>query len=300
MSLSYWLQAIRPQTLAVSFAPVLTGQVLACQYAATDKFTLPAPAFWLLAILILCCALSLQIAVNLANDYYDARNGIDTPQRKGQTRVTAAGIIAPSQVLKGAIIALLIGIVSGATLVLLSHPMLIFLGVICVISVWAYSAGPYPLAHNALGEVVVFGVFGPIAVMGGFYAQHGNINALLWIPALQMGALAAAVMLVNNIRDINTDRQAGKTTVATLLGAKRARTLYVFIISLASCAGLLYFALSDNHAVGSYLTVIFAFYLVVAIHHRNGSLLNRQLANTTQFMLLSSVMFTLDILVFNT
>ena len=293
MQLQCWLAAIRAKTLLISIAPILLGQVLVlqeiCQSGQRGQ-GLFSPG---LAALILACAVCLQIAVNLANDYYDFLSGVDGANRLGPKRFSKQSPLSPEIIHRAYLIFLSLGILTGLLLLWHSHVYLSWLGLLCVVAVMAYSAGPAPLSHNALGEVTVLLVFGPVAVLGGFYAQLAYLNVVLIWPALAMGLLAAAVMLVNNTRDIASDQIAGKHTLAGVLGERGSKFLYSALLLLALQAAVL-----SLHQPARFSYILFPLTALLAwlIHRREGSSLNRQLGQTALLMMLYSVTLSLDLL----
>lgn len=220
-SLGTWMLAVRPRTLPAALAPVIVGSALA---QADGAFRLlPAAA-------ALAGALLLQIAVNLANDYFDFKKGVDTADRLGPVRVTQSGLIAPATV-RGAMGATLAaaGLV-GFYLVFVGGWPIALIGIASIAGVLGYSGGPYPLASRGLGDMCVFVFFGPVAVIGTYYVQ-----ALAWSwPALFMslppGLLITAILVVNNLRDIDTDCAAGKRTLAVMIGICATRREYMLLV----------------------------------------------------------------------
>lgn len=308
-----WFLAVRPQTLIISLAPILLSQGLA--YHALELSS--APFHFSLAALALACAVCLQIAVNLANDYYDCLSGVDHVLRKGPARIDGRGAISLGQLRRVFLGFLALGVVLGVSLALLVNPLLIAVGVLCVLAVLAYSAGPWPLAYNAMGELIVFWVFGPIAVFGG-YSLHMPTGLLgsdtlpglssmathffdsmplsLWYPAVAMGSLAAAVMLVNNIRDRESDQLAAKRTLAGLLGDRPSRSLYIALIILAAVMVNLVETSVESFWQWRYTVLPAAAYLVLGIVRREGRALNTQLGQTAVFMLLAALATVMDVL----
>ena len=215
-----FMLAIRPKTLAASLSPVILGSAL----VPADNLQ------WFLVFCALGCALSLQVAVNFANDYFDAKHGIDTKQRLGPVRVSSSGLIS-DQVLKIWIAtAILLAISFGMVLAINSSWLLIAIGALCIMAALAYSGGPYPLASHGLGEITVLIFFGWVAVGGSYYVHTLTINWPVFIIATALSLLLAAVMLVNNIRDITTDQLAGKNTLAVYLGQLNSRRLYPILL----------------------------------------------------------------------
>lgn len=285
-----WLYAIRPHTLSASVAPSLLSQTLAYQYS--EHFSLS------LAALALSCALALQIAVNLANDYFDDQRGIDDGHRLGPEKVLKRGDLNSQSIKRGFYGFTIVGVVLGVALSLMSYWPLMILGLCCVAAVFSYSGGPRPLASMALGEVAVFVVFGPVAVLGGFYLQAGFCPPALIFAAVPMGLLAAAIMLVNNIRDLASDTAAGKKTLAFYLGEVGAKSSYALcLVGSIISIGLLAHAL-DLRLTLAWACLPVAMILLFQVTRRRGSELNRQLAQTAQFKLLSSCLLCSDLLWF--
>ena len=207
--LNAWLLAARPRTLPAAVAPVLVGSAMAYRDAAFSL--LPATAALLVALL-------LQIGVNLANDYFDYIKGVDTGQRLGPIRVTQSGLMAPERVKAGMLTVLGLSLVPGIYLMTLGGWPVMTAGAAALISALAYSGGPYPLASNGLGDIFVFIFFGLVAVCGTYYVQAGTITVTAIALAAIVGMLITAILVVNNLRDIHTDRSAGKRTLAVMLG----------------------------------------------------------------------------------
>jgi len=181
----------------------------------------------------LVVALSVQVAVNYANDYFDAVRGVDTPQRAGPRRAVAAGLVAPQAMWLAVVAALAVAAVAGIALAAAAGWELLVVGALAFIAALAYSGGPRPYASAGLGEVFVFVFFGLVATVGSAYVQVERIVPVAVIAAVGIGLLASAILMVNNLRDIATDRAAGKHTLAVKLGAGRSRILYWLLILLA-------------------------------------------------------------------
>jgi len=212
--------AIRPKTLPASLSPVLLGSVL----VPSEQLNL------LLVLAAFGCALCLQISVNLANDFFDAKNGIDTANRVGPTRVTQSGLASSQQVATGIVVFLVLGITCGLVLVAHTGWPLLGIGVLCVLGAVGYSGGPYPIASHALGEAAVLFFFGWVAVIGSYYVHTLTFTWTVFFAATALGAILSAVMLVNNIRDITTDAKANKNTLAVVLGLRRSKQLYTALL----------------------------------------------------------------------
>mgnify|MGYP000002888501 FL=1 len=270
--------------MSASIAPIMLSQFLA--YGMSQRFD------WLLASVIMLCAIFLQISVNLANDYFDAKAGIDTEQRLGPQRALQTGWINAAQMRAAIALCLSIAVLCGLYLVAIGGFYYLLLGVFCIAGVLGYSGGPKPLASHALGEVSVLLFFGPIAVLGAFYLQliEQPLNTeqimQVWNYAIQMGLWAAAIMLVNNLRDIESDKAAQKTTLAVLIGAAYSRVLYVLI--LVSSLVLAY--LNDQAMMALILGALVSLVLSWFIYQRDKQALNKQLAQSAAGMLFWSVL----------
>jgi len=220
-----YVEAARPRTLPAALAPVLVGTA-----AATTPL---AELSVLRAALALIVALALQVAVNYANDYFDGVRGVDTEARVGPRRAVASGLIAPPAMKRAIGVALLVAGLAGLALALLVGLELLLVGVAAGLATLGYSGGPKPYASAALGEVMVFVFFGLVATAGSAYVQDGSLGLLPIVAAIPIGAFAVALLVVNNLRDIPTDRDVGKRTLAVVLGEARTRTLFVGLIGIA-------------------------------------------------------------------
>jgi 1,4-dihydroxy-2-naphthoate polyprenyltransferase len=225
-----WVAGARPRTLPAALAPVLVGTGTA---AALDGFR-PLPA-----LLALVVALALQIGVNYANDYSDGRRGTDT-DRVGPMRLVGSGAAAPRQVLIAAFLAFGVGALAGLGLAALSSWWLVAVGAVCIVAAWTYTGGPIPYGYRALGEVFVFVFFGPVAVVGTTYVQTLTLPGLAFAVSVPIGLLIVAILVVNNLRDIDGDAVVGKRTLAVLLGDRGTRNVFVglFVVAFAVIAAV--------------------------------------------------------------
>jgi 1,4-dihydroxy-2-naphthoate octaprenyltransferase len=214
---SAWLQATRPKTLPAAVAPVIVGSAMA--YADQGFSLLPAMA-------ALSVALLMQIGVNLANDYFDFKKGIDTEDRLGPIRVTQSGLIPPSRVKTAMIIIFVMTLLPGFYLVARGGWPAVIIGGASIFAALAYSGGPYPLASHALGDLFVFVFFGLVAVCGTYYVQTLELRSMVVLLGIVEGLLITAILVINNLRDIQTDRRAGKHTLAVMIGDRGARLEY--------------------------------------------------------------------------
>jgi 1,4-dihydroxy-2-naphthoate octaprenyltransferase len=242
-----WIGAARVRTLPVALAPVALGTAAAFVYADQQ-------AHWVRALLCLGVALSLQIGVNFANDYSDGVRGTDR-HRVGPARLTASGAAKPRTVLTVALGFFALAVIAGAALVVLSGQYwLLAVGAACVLAAWYYTGGKHPYGYQGLGEVFVFVFFGLVATAGTTYVQVGTVTIESWLAGSATGFFACAVLMVNNLRDLEQDRLAGKRTLAVLLGSRMSRLLFaifmaipflilVFFVLFYLNASLVYFAL---------------------------------------------------------
>jgi 1,4-dihydroxy-2-naphthoate octaprenyltransferase len=212
-----WLAGTRPRTLPAAVVPVLIGSGVAFGYG---RFS------WWRALLALVVALALQIGVNFANDYSDGVRGSDAA-RVGPVRLTAAGLAPPRQVLSAAVLCFLVAGAAGLALAAVTSWWLVAVGAACIAAAWFYTGGPKPYGYHGLGEVFVFACFGVVAVAGTAYVQMRTLSWLGLAASVPAGLLACALLMVNNLRDIRTDTQAGKRTLAVMLGDARSRVTYV-------------------------------------------------------------------------
>jgi 1,4-dihydroxy-2-naphthoate octaprenyltransferase len=209
-----WVEAARPRTLVAGIVPVLVGT------AASGRFSLPR---FLGAMVV---AVFMQVGVNFANDLFDARRGVDTEHRMGPRRLTSSGLITPVAMGRAIALSFIIAIVAGTALAAAAGWELVVVGAVSVLAALGYSGGPWPYASKGLGEIFVFIFFGLVATVGSAYVQAEHIVPLAVAGAVPVGFLATAILVVNNLRDIDTDAQAGKRTLAVRLGAGRTRLLF--------------------------------------------------------------------------
>ena len=219
-----WLMAARPRTLPAAIAPVLVGTSLA---GFAHVFH---PLRFLAALL---GALFIQVGTNLSNDYSDARRGADTEDRLGPVRVTAGGLVPPRQVLVATYVTFGLAVLAGVYLIVVAGWELVIVGAASILAGVAYTGGPRPYGYEGLGEVFVFLFFGVVAVAGSFFVEVKHLEWEAFALAVPVGLLAAAILVVNNVRDIDSDRRAGKRTLAVKLGRERTRALFAGAVYLA-------------------------------------------------------------------
>jgi 1,4-dihydroxy-2-naphthoate octaprenyltransferase len=223
---SQWLHGARPRTLPAAVSPVIAGTAVAA-YAGQ--------AGWWKALLALVVALALQVAVNYANDYSDGVRGTDA-ERVGPMRLVGSGAATPAAVKRAAFAAFGVAGVSGLALAATTAWWLVAVGLASMVAAWFYTGGKRPYGYLALGEVMVFVFFGLVAVIGTTYVQLERWSWPALYAAIGIGALACAILVVNNLRDIPTDTAAGKRTLAVVLGDERTRSLYLLLVLAAAAA----------------------------------------------------------------
>jgi len=215
-----WWSAVRPATLAASVSPVLAGTAIAVHDGG---------ARWWAGVAALVVAVAIQLGVNFSNDYSDFKRGADTPQRIGPVRAAASGVVAPDQVKWAAIAAFALAGVIGLLISLATDWRLLLAGAACLLAAWLYTGGPRPYGYLGLGEVFVFVFFGLIATCGTVYVEELRVTVLSVVAGCALGFLASAILVLNNLRDIDTDAAARKRTLATRIGREQTRRLLLAI-----------------------------------------------------------------------
>jgi 1,4-dihydroxy-2-naphthoate polyprenyltransferase len=225
-----YVQAARPRPLPAAVTPVVVGTAAALRPAGDLHLDR--------AALALVVALALQVAVNYANDLFDGISGVDTAERTGPRRAVASGLISPSAMKKATAAALAVAAVAGLVLAWQVGPELLLVGVAAILATLGYSGGRRPYASRGLGEVSVFVFFGVVATAGSAYVQDGMLTTVPLLASIPVGALAVALLVVNNLRDIPTDAAAGKRTLAVRLGEAGTRRLYRGLVVVALAGGV--------------------------------------------------------------
>lgn len=226
-----WVLGSRPRTLPAAVVPVAVGASAAAADAGFDAVV------WWRVGMALVVSLALQVGVNYANDYSDGVRGTDE-ERIGPLRLVASGLASPSAVKRAALLAFGVAAVAGLGLAATTSWWLIAVGAISIVAAWGYTGGPRPYGYAGLGEVFVFVFFGLVATMGTTFVAIERVTSLSFIVSIAVGALACSLLVVNNLRDLPTDRQVGKMTLAVRLGDRRTRLLYLGLLSLAVIAVL--------------------------------------------------------------
>ncbi|EQC44400.1 1,4-dihydroxy-2-naphthoate polyprenyltransferase [Bacteriovorax sp. Seq25_V] len=246
------LSASRPKTLPASIGPVAMG--LAIAYSHIGEINT------LVAILTLLCAMFLQVSTNLINDYYDGVRGIDGEDRIGPTRETATGGLSKETVKKSFITTLLISFIIGIYLMCVGGPTIIAIGLSSILFAFIYTGGPLPLAYYGLGEILAFIFFGPVAVYGTYFLQTNQFHYAPIVMGCAPGLISAAIMAINNLRDIKSDSKTTKITLAILLGEKKARALVLIFVLLSSFVpfvDILYFSKKSTVIITSFTMYLF-------------------------------------------
>ena len=285
-----WLMAARPRTLPAAVAPVLVGTALAGQAGVFHPLTF---------IATLVGAIFIQVGTNLSNDYSDARRGADTEDRLGPVRVTAGGLVPPRQVLMATWVSFGVAVLVGIYLVAVAGWELLLVGGASILAGVLYTGGPRPYGYEGLGELFVFAFFGIVAVTGSYFVQAKELPWEAFVLAVPVGLLAAGILMVNNIRDLETDRRAGKRTLAVRLGRRRARRLYALMVYVAFFLAPLPWVLGSLSAwlLLPWLAIPLAVPLVRTVaNHTDGPTLNSALARTGMLQLIFCLLLSGGIL----
>jgi 1,4-dihydroxy-2-naphthoate polyprenyltransferase len=285
-----WLMAARPRTLPAAVAPVLVGTA----WAGFSHVFHP-----LRFVAALLGAIFIQVGTNLSNDYSDARRGADTEDRLGPVRVTAGGLVPPKQVLVATYVSFGLAVLAGAYLVAVAGWELLLVGAASILAGVLYTGGPRPYGYEGLGEVFVFLFFGVVAVAGSYFVQVTHLDWEAFALAVPVGLLASAILVVNNFRDIDSDRRAGKRTLAVRLGRERTRILFAVIVYLAFVLAPVTWAFGPAHAwvLLPWLTITLAAGVVRAVRNdTDGPSLNEALAHTGMLQLAFCVLLSAGLL----
>ena len=284
-----WLLAMRPQTLPVSLGPVLVGSAVA--FAAGSLRVGP-------ALVAALGALWLQIGSNFANDVFDFEKGADTGTRIGPPRAAQLGLLSASALKRGMLVVFAMATLCGFYLAWVAGPILLVVGGVSILAAIAYTGGPWPLGYHGLGDVAVFVFFGLVAVIGTTYVQTLEILPLALVASLPVGALATAILVVNNLRDVDADRLAGKRTLAVRWGRRGARFEWAALVTGAYLLTLVTWLAFDAAVwvLLPWLSAPRALCLWRVIREsEDGPALNRALAGTAQLGFLFSLLFAVGL-----
>jgi 1,4-dihydroxy-2-naphthoate polyprenyltransferase len=284
-----WWMAIRPRTLPAALAGVITGSALAW---GDGHFRL------LPALTAMIVALLLQIGSNLTNDVSDFEKGADAGPRMGPQRVTQSGLLTPRQVKTGMVVVFALAALFGSTLIFSVGWVVIPIGAAAIFAAIAYTAGPFPLGYHGLGELFVFIFFGIAAVAGTYFVQTGGVSLTAWLTSLPIGFIIVGILIVNNLRDIDADKLAGKFTLAARFGIRFAKMEYVFFVIAAYISILICCtqALLPWWIMLTWLSLPIAYQTIQIVLNQKGKPLNKALAQTGQLALLVSLLFLISII----
>ncbi len=289
-SFGAWMLACRPATLTAGIVPVLAGTAVAI---ALDGLRIGP------ALAALAGAVMIQIGTNFANDVFDFEQGADTEERMGPVRTAQAGLLTPRQLRGGMVAAFGLAMAAGIYLVYVGGWPIIAIGIASILSGIAYTGGPYPLGYHGLGDVFVMVFFGFVAVCGTVYVQLGDVPALAWWASVPIGALATAVLVVNNVRDRETDAVVGKRTLAVRFGRAGALAEYGLLLAAAYAVPI---GLAATGAVSAWVllplaTLPIAVMLARGVFSSAGPALNQFLAGTAKLLLAFGVLFAVGLAV---
>jgi 1,4-dihydroxy-2-naphthoate octaprenyltransferase len=288
-ALQAWLLAIRPKTLPAGAVPV----ILASALALADGVFRPLPA-----LVALVCALGIQVATNFINEIYDFRKGADTAERLGPTRTVAAGIISEGTMIRASVLLMASVFLLGLYLVAIGGWPILLVGLLSLLFAWAYTGGPFPIAYSGLGDLFVFIFFGLVAVGGAYYVQALDLRWQVLVAAAAPGAFSVDILLVNNIRDIDTDRTVGKMTLPARIGAPAARMLYVALCMLAYVVPpFMAFSGYSPWCLLPLLSLPLAVGMVRRLYASSGRELNLVLAGTGKVMTVHGMLFSAGLIV---
>lgn len=292
-----WLETARPKTLPLALATILTGSALAYRYG---QFS------WEITLLCLLTATLLQILSNFANDYGDYQKGSDTSERIGPLRGIQQGIISAKQLKIGLIIVATASLISGGGLIVLAYQsvsdLVVFtlLGGLAIVAAITYTVGTKPYGYIGLGDISVFIFFGLLAVGGTYYLQTHSFAFRILLPASACGLLSTAVLNINNLRDIEQDKKAGKNTLAVRLGADKGRVYHCILLALATLCYLI-FAFTYFRHMGSFLFILvlplLAKHAIFVYRHKDPLLLRSMLAQMSLLALLTNILFSFGLLI---
>lgn len=282
-----WLAAARPRTLPAAIAPVLIGLAMA---RASGEL------HFALALVTLFAAVMIQIGTNFANDYFDFKKGTDTDSRIGPVRVTASGLVTPSQIKRAIVLAFGLAFLAGIYLVYRGGWPIVIIGSTAILFGLLYTAGPLPLGYLGLGDIFVFIYFGPVAAAGTYYVQTLTLTKEVLLAGIGPGLLSVAILTVNNLRDADSDRHSGKRTLAVRFGKRFARIEYIVCLSLAAAIPF-WMVVQEmaSPAIFAASIVLLPGILSIRTLYRNpdGPALTIVLEQTGRLLLLYSILFSI-------
>ena len=284
-----WLIASRPKTLLASIVPVMVGSALAIN---ENKFVI------VYSVIAVLCSILIQIGTNFVNDLYDFLKGADNEKRKGPLRVLANGFISVNEMKVGSVLVFLTSFLMGLYLVYVGGIVVLIIGVLSIIAGIAYTAGPYPLAYNGLGDMFVFAFFGLVGTMGTYYVQTHEFTSLSFLVSIPVGALITNILVVNNYRDIEEDRSANKNTLAVIFGKTFTRSQYILLLIASFIIPIVLFI---NYHFSYWiflpcLTLPFGINLIKMLFTLEGTELNKALELSAKFSALFGTLFSIGLI----
>ena len=283
-----WVLASRPETLTAAISPVLVGVSLSIHVGEFRPF---------IAFMTLLAAVLIQIGANFANDVYDFLMGSDREDRLGPTRATQSGLISPDDMKKGMWLVFLLAVCVGLYLASIGGWPIVGIGLASIVSAIAYTGGPYPLGYHGWGDIFVFVFFGIIAVSGTYYLQTGTVTNESILLGISLGALSTAILIVNNLRDADTDIKSGKRTLAVRLGKQFVKIEYIIMKVVAFTIPIYILQSWDESTLYLILLLLpISFRLIQSLYSETGESLNLVLSNTAQFLFHFSILLSVGLI----
>lgn len=283
--LQSWILASRPRTLLAAFVPVMVGSAVAFNEGKLNV---------IFSLAALICSVLIQVGTNFTNDLYDYLKGADTVKRKGPRRVLASGLISVNEMKAAIIITFLSAFIVGLYLVYHGGIVILIIGVVSILAGLAYTAGPYPLAYNALGDVFVFMFFGIVGTVGTYFLHTKELSIISLISSIPVGALVTNILVVNNYRDADEDKLTGKKTLAVKFGKNFSRYQFIFLIVISFLIPLVLF-LFFNASIFiflPYFTLPIAYKVITMIYTLDGVQLNQTLELTAKLSAIYGLLFS--------
>jgi 1,4-dihydroxy-2-naphthoate octaprenyltransferase len=286
--MNHWVLASRLKTLTAAISPVLVGVSLAIHDGEFQLF---------IAFMTLLAAVLIQIGANFANDVYDFLNGSDREDRLGPTRATQSGLIPPEDMKKGMWLVFALAICVGFYLASIGGWSIVWIGLASIASAIAYTGGPYPLGYHGWGDVLVFVFFGIIAVPGTYYLQSGFVSYDSILFGIPLGALSTAILIVNNLRDADTDIKSGKRTLAVRFGKTFVKIEYIIMMVVAFAIPIYILQFWDELSLYIILFLLpISIRLIQSLYNETGISLNPVLVNTAQFLFHFSILLSIGLI----
>ncbi|MBI9070981.1 MAG: 1,4-dihydroxy-2-naphthoate polyprenyltransferase [Melioribacteraceae bacterium] len=283
-----WILASRPKTLLAAVVPVLIGTSVAVK---NDSHNFAA------ATIALLCSILIQIGTNFVNDLYDFLSGKDTEERKGPTRALAAGWISKKEMKLGIYLTFGIAFLAGLYLVYIGGSFILIIGIVSILTGISYTAGPFPLAYNGLGDIFVFIFFGLVATCGTYYVQTLEINSIILLASIPAGLLITNILVINNFRDIDEDKLNNKNTLAVKFGRTFTKAQYISSIILSYIAVIsIYYFSQSIYILLPLVSIPLAIKQILQLNRLKGTDLNFLLESTAKFSALFGILLSLGFL----